>query len=84
MLFRSIAELEGAFGLTTPTAFDFSSVIAEQSVVGHLLAGLLSITPTMSIAALTVYVLYLAGALMLLLRRPTQRIKSEAPTLTHV
>jgi len=84
VLSYGIAELEGAFGLTTPTAFDFSSVIAEQSVVGHLLAGLLSITPTMSIAALSVYVTYLVGALTLLLRRPTQKSATQSPTLTHV
>jgi len=78
VLSHGIGDLEEAFNLHSPLAFDVHRLIGESSVVGHLLSGTIGFSPITSIMQASAWSLYLIVVLWLYLRK-TVGVPAMAP-----
>ena len=69
VLAYGVGDVEEALGGATGAAFDFTAQIAADSIAGHLIAGFLGLTPSMTWLQVVTWLAYIAVTLTLL-RQP--------------
>ena len=76
VLAYGVGDVEEALGGATGGAFDFTAQIAADSIAGHLIAGFLGLTPSMTWLQVVTWLAYIAVTLTLL--RQPKRTKERA------